>query len=86
MLGFKRLDHAALTISGMELVHQIQKGQFDLSVLCAPSTRTPQLGEAMLAASVRDLGMLLFARDTQFAPQPEKPGLRPTSMCMPTST
>lgn len=50
MLGFKRFDHAAITITGIELVHQIQKNQFDLSALCARYTRTPQVWEAVLAA------------------------------------
>jgi transposase-like protein len=36
MLGFKCFAHAVITISGIELVHQIKKGQFDLSVLCPP--------------------------------------------------
>ena len=33
MLGFKRLSHATITITGIELVHRIQKEQFDVSVL-----------------------------------------------------
>jgi len=50
MLGFKRFAHAAITISGIELVHQIKKQQFDLSAICAPHSRTPQVWEAVLAA------------------------------------
>jgi transposase-like protein len=50
MLGFKCFAHAAVTISGIELVHQIKKEQFDISILCAPLTRTPQMWEAVLAA------------------------------------
>jgi hypothetical protein len=50
MLGFKRFDHALITIAGIELVHQIKKGQFDLSALCAPHSCTPQIWEAVLAA------------------------------------
>jgi transposase-like protein len=50
MLGFKRFDHAALTISGIELIHQIQKAQFDVSVLCSSHARMPQVWEAVLAA------------------------------------
>jgi transposase-like protein len=50
MLGFKRIDHAWITISGVELIHQIKKAQFNVSVLCLPSTRTPQVWEAVLAA------------------------------------
>jgi transposase-like protein len=50
MLGFKRIDHATITISGIELVLQIKKGQFDISALCPPQTRTPQIWESVLAA------------------------------------
>jgi len=50
MLGFKRFDHAATTITGIELVHQIQKHQFDISALCPPQTRTPQMWGSVLAA------------------------------------
>ncbi|KLU25684.1 hypothetical protein EOS_13420, partial [Caballeronia mineralivorans PML1(12)] len=32
MLGFKRLRSAATTIAGIELVHRIRKGQFNLSI------------------------------------------------------
>jgi transposase-like protein len=31
MLGFKNFRHAAVTISGIELVQEIRKGQFDTS-------------------------------------------------------
>jgi putative transposase len=30
MLGFKRFRNAAVTISGIELIHRIRNGQFDL--------------------------------------------------------
>ena len=50
MLGFKRFAHAVITISGIELVHQIKKGQFDVSALCFSEARTPQVWEAVLAA------------------------------------
>jgi putative transposase len=33
MLGFKRFDHATTTITGIEGVHQIKKGQFDVTAL-----------------------------------------------------
>src|ERR1700752_5273166 len=35
-LGFKRFAHAVITLSGIELVHQMKKGQIDISALCAP--------------------------------------------------
>lgn len=50
MLGFKRFTHAAITIAGIELVHQIKKGQFALSAICPPQVRTPQVWDAVLAA------------------------------------
>ena len=50
MLGFKDFDHAAITITGIELVHQIKKQQFDLSAICAPHAPAPQVWEAVLAA------------------------------------
>ena len=50
MLGFKRFDHATITIAGIELVHQIKKDQFDISELCSSTTRSPQVWEAVLAA------------------------------------
>src|SRR4030095_9477084 len=37
MLGFKRFAHATTTISGIELVHQIKKGQFNISEFCSPT-------------------------------------------------
>ena len=50
MLGFKDFVHAAITLTGIELVHQIKKKQFDVSTLYPTYTRTPQLWEAVLAA------------------------------------
>ena len=50
MLGFKRFDYTTTTSTGIELVHQMKKGQFDISVLCSPHARTPQIWEAVLAA------------------------------------
>src|SRR5262249_6985561 len=50
MLGFKRFASAAVTLAGIELVHQIEKQQFNLSTLCPAHTRTPQVWQAVLAA------------------------------------
>jgi transposase-like protein len=50
MLRFKRFDHATITITGIELGRQIKKQQFDLSAICAPHARTPQVWKAVLAA------------------------------------
>ncbi len=50
MLGLKRFAHAAVTIAGIELAHQIKKRQFDLSTLCTAGERAPQVWEAVLAA------------------------------------
>ena len=48
--GFKRFAHAAITITGIELVHQIKKGQIDVAALCSPQIRTPQVWDVVLAA------------------------------------
>jgi transposase-like protein len=50
MLGFKCFAHAVVTMSRIELVHQRKKGQFDVSGLCSPQARIPQVWEAVLAA------------------------------------
>jgi transposase-like protein len=50
MLGFKRFDSAAVTLAGIELIHQIKKQQFDLSTLCPAHIRTSQMWRAVLAA------------------------------------
>lgn len=50
MLGFKRFDSAAVTISGIELAHKIKKGQFDTSSIALSKERARQVWEAVLAA------------------------------------
>ncbi|MFC3461448.1 IS6 family transposase [Massilia haematophila] len=50
MLGLKSLASAAITIRGVELMHRIRKGQFDLRAL-APQGKTPsEIWAAVLAA------------------------------------
>ncbi len=49
MLGFKRLENATITISGIELAHKIKKEQFDTAIVEQTGMRTPQLWEAVLA-------------------------------------
>jgi hypothetical protein len=50
MLGFKRFDHAAVTLSGIELVQKIQKRQLKTRELGGPSATMPELWRAVLAA------------------------------------
>jgi transposase-like protein len=50
MLGFKRFSNAAIAISGIELIHKIRKGQFDVSTVGQSSVRVMQLWEAVLSA------------------------------------
>ena len=51
MLGFKKFGSATVTISGIELVQKIKKGQFDIpKSIDAREARTPQVWEAVLAA------------------------------------
>jgi transposase-like protein len=49
MLGFKRIRSAATTISGIELMHRIRKGQFDLSTLGINNTTMPLVWNAVLS-------------------------------------
>jgi len=50
MLGFKHFDHATITITGIEFVQQIKKGQFDLSSICSSQPCIPRVWDAGLAA------------------------------------
>ena len=50
MPGFKRFDHASMTISGIELVQKIQKHQFKTGKLGVRSATVPELWNAVLAA------------------------------------
>jgi transposase-like protein len=47
MLGFKRL-RSATTISGIELMHRIRKGQFDLCALVLKDATAPSVWNAVL--------------------------------------
>ena len=49
MLGFKRFWNAAATISGIELMHRIRKGQFDLAKLCLKNAASPNVWNAVLS-------------------------------------
>ncbi len=50
MLGFKRFDHAVVTISGIELAQKIKKRQFKTNKLAGRSATVPQIWAAVLAA------------------------------------
>jgi transposase-like protein len=50
MLGFKCFGNAAVTISGMELIGKISKGQFDSSADHQVVALVPQVWEAVLIA------------------------------------
>jgi putative transposase len=49
LLGFKRFDNAAVTISGIELAHKIKKGQSDISRLEVDKGEVLQLWKTVLA-------------------------------------
>ena len=49
MLGFKRFRSAATTIAGIELMHRIRKGQFDLATLDLKDTATPTVWNTVLS-------------------------------------
>jgi hypothetical protein len=50
MLGFKRFDNAAVTISGIELAEKIKKGEFKTGKLRIRETTMSELWSAALAA------------------------------------
>jgi IS6 family transposase len=50
MLGFKRFRNAAITISGVELMHRIRKDQFNLARLRIKDTTAPAIWKAVLSA------------------------------------
>ena len=50
MLGFKSFSNAAVTLSGIELVQKIKKGQFDTSSISQAGALVPQVWEAVLTA------------------------------------
>jgi transposase-like protein len=50
MLGFKRFRNAAITLSGIELVYRIRKGQFSLAKLRLKDTAAPAVWMAVLSA------------------------------------
>jgi transposase-like protein len=50
MLGFKSFDRAATTVAGIELLHRIRKGQFDLGRLHLKNQSVPAIWNAVLAA------------------------------------
>ncbi|CAD6560939.1 hypothetical protein LMG28727_07287 [Paraburkholderia kirstenboschensis] len=50
MLGFKRLRNSAITLAGIELMHRIRKGQFDLAKLDLKDTAAPAVWDAVLSA------------------------------------
>jgi transposase-like protein len=50
MLGFKRFDNAAVTISGIELAEKIKKGQFKTGKLGGCTATMSELWSAALAA------------------------------------
>src|ERR1700709_1704773 len=49
MLGFKRFRNAAITLAGIQLMHRIRKGQFNLVKLSLKDTAAPAVSNAVLS-------------------------------------
>ena len=49
MLGFKQFKNAAITIAGIELMHRIRKGQFNLAARVIEAT-APAVWKEVLSA------------------------------------
>ncbi|KAA0997367.1 hypothetical protein FVF58_49815 [Paraburkholderia panacisoli] len=58
MLGFKGFRSAAVTLSGIELMHRIRKGQFDLTSTHLKDATSPLIWMAVLPVSlgIRNIG------------------------------
>ena len=50
MLGLKRFRNASITIAGIELMHRIRKGQFNLGTLRIKNNTALEIWNAVLAA------------------------------------
>jgi len=50
VLGLKSFASAAITIRGVELMHRIRKGQFDLCAITTQGQTTPEIWAAVLVA------------------------------------
>uniref|UniRef100_UPI00389AC677 DDE-type integrase/transposase/recombinase n=1 Tax=Robbsia andropogonis TaxID=28092 RepID=UPI00389AC677 len=50
MLGFKRFRNTVVTISGIELMHRIREGQFDLNKLGLNHAASPAVWSAVLSS------------------------------------
>ncbi|WP_320534307.1 transposase [Robbsia andropogonis] len=61
MLGFKRFRNALATISGIELMHRIRKGQFDLTKLGIEDAAPPAEWSAVLSSLSDILHILTFS-------------------------
>jgi hypothetical protein len=61
---------AAITIAGIELLHRIHKGQFDLGKLRLKDRTAPALWNAVLSARYSTERQRLASAVSSFAPQP----------------
>jgi len=50
MLGFKVFERGAVTIAGVELLHRVRKGQFNLGRLHVRGQAAPAIWNAVLSA------------------------------------
>ena len=70
MLGFKVLKRAAATISGIELLRRICKGQFALDRLGVQGQAAPAIWTAVLTAWKTKLAQKCARQSRKFAPEP----------------
>jgi hypothetical protein len=70
----KRFRNTATTISGIELMHRIRKGQFNLAKLGLKDTAAPAVWNAVLSESIRYPYLYGTSRPAYlFAPEPSYP-------------
>jgi transposase-like protein len=70
MLGLKRFRRARMTISGIELMHRIRRGQFKIGKIRVNGKTAPEIWDAVLAAYAMQLPTPSLNSIQQFAPEP----------------
>jgi hypothetical protein len=81
MLGFKRFRNASIGISGIELMHRIRKGQFDLASKRLKETAAPVVWNAALSADDVTANLAFFALTPDLYRNPRATCKAPTHPC-----
>jgi hypothetical protein len=75
MLGLKSFASASITIRGVELMHRIRKGQFDLQDLATQGKLRPKSGQLFLLLEPSRRRSMFACLYPWFAPEPSYAGV-----------